>query len=61
MSPGGARLVRVLVVHGVLAGEVLAVLSQHLGEDNMTLISKFNHIRFQHRKLEEYVYLKTLS
>ena len=38
VSPGGACLVGVLVVHGVLAGEVTTVLSQHLGEDNVTLV-----------------------
>ena len=41
MSPGGASFVRVLVVHRVLAGEVSAVLCQHFGEDNVTLIPEY--------------------
>ena len=38
MSPGCPHLVGVLVVHRVLAGEVTAVLGQHLGKDNVTLV-----------------------
>ena len=40
MSPGSTGLLRVLVVHGVDGGEILAVLCKHFGEHNMTLISR---------------------
>ena len=38
MSSGRPRLVGVLVVHRVLAGEVPAVLGQHFREDNVSLV-----------------------